>query len=148
MVAERPMHPAGAQGQAEPEMMRSVPRPPVGGVGEETRMPYSSRERAWFLVLAVAGFAGLNGVFLWAVVARAELVLSALQNPVAAAFVVEAFVLVGVLAYLLNRWRVSQVHWGWFVLLALVGGIVFALPVVLLWSGQRTQRTQAGGVAR
>jgi hypothetical protein len=95
---------------------------------------YSSRERLWLVVLALTGLAGLNGVFVWAVLARPEALGSALANPVAAAFIIEALVLVGVLAYLMARWRVSTVHWAWFVVLALVGGIVFALPVVLLWS--------------
>jgi hypothetical protein len=98
---------------------------------------YSARERFWLWTVALVGFAGLNGVFLWAMLTRPETMLSALQNPVAAAFIVEAFVLVGVLAYLLARWKVSQVHWGWFILLSLIGGIAFALPVVLLWSQRR-----------
>ena len=105
---------------------------------------YSARERIWLTVLAVAGAAGLNGVFVWAVLARPDALTSALTNPVAAAFIVEAFVLVGALAYLLARWRVSTVHWAWFVVLSLLGGIAFALPAVLLWS-TRDSSPQAAG---
>jgi hypothetical protein len=100
-------------------------------------MPYTRRERLFLALLAICGFAGLNGVFVWAVASRPEALTSALRNPVAAAFMAEALVLVGVLAYLLARWRLIRMHWGWFVLLSLVGGIAFALPVALLWrSGQ------------
>ncbi len=104
---------------------------------------YSARERFWLAVLAVAGFGGLNGAFVWAMLVHPEMALSAYQNPVSAAFMVEAFILVGVLAYLLRRWRVSTVNWVWFVLLSLLGGIAFSLPVVLLWTERRSSRTES-----
>jgi len=94
---------------------------------------YTKREQVFLAILAFIGVAGLNGVFLWAVLRRPEALSSALTNPIAAAFIAEAFILVGVLAYFLARWRLSRVHWAWFVLLSLVGGLVFALPVALLW---------------
>lgn len=100
-------------------------------------MEYTARERFWLWALACLGFFGANGVFVWALVARPETLMSALRNPVAAAFIVEALVLVGVLAYLLTRWGVTRVHWTWFVLLSLVGSIAFALPVALLWGSRR-----------
>ena len=76
-------------------------------------------------------------MFLWAAFARPDVLWAAMSNPVSAAFIVEALVMTGVLAYLLTRWRASRVHWAWFVVLALVGGLAFALPVVLLWSERR-----------
>jgi hypothetical protein len=57
----------------------------------------------------------------------------AIRNPVAAAFIVEALLLVWVFAYLLRKWGVSQLHPLWFVILSLIGSIAFALPVALLW---------------
>lgn len=99
-------------------------------------MDYTARERTWLCLLAIASAGGLNGVFLWAVVRQPGALWSAFQNPVAAAFIAEALVLTGVLAYLLGRWRVSRVHWGWFVALSLAGGLAFAIPVVLLWRGR------------
>jgi hypothetical protein len=105
-------------------------------------MEYSPQERVWLGVLALVGGAGLNGVFLWALLVHPTWVSDALRNPVALAFVLEALVMVGVLAYLLGRWQVSRVHWAWFTLLALAGGIAFALPVVLLWRGNNERRTR------
>ena len=93
---------------------------------------YTARERAWLSVLALAGLLGLNGVFIYGVVTDPASVRDALANPVAAAFIVEALVLTGVLAYLLRRWGVTTLHWAWFVLASLIGGLAFALPVVLL----------------
>lgn len=97
-------------------------------------MEYTKAERLGLVIIGVVGLAGVNGVFLWAVLSEPQALSSALRNPVAAAFMAEAFVLVGVLAYFLARWRVSRVHWAWFVALSFLGGIIFALPVVLLWS--------------
>lgn len=90
--------------------------------------------------LAFIGGAGLNGVFLWGLQAHPEWMSSALRNPIAVAFVIEAFLMVGMLAYLLRRWQVSRVHWVWFICLALLGGVAFALPVVLLWGGRSRPR--------
>ncbi len=59
--------------------------------------------------------------------------MSALENPVSAAFIIEAFLLMGALSYLLTKWRVARLHWGWFIVLSLLGSMGFALPLVLLW---------------
>lgn len=103
-------------------------------------MPYSARERLWLWILAILGFAGLNGAFLWALITRPDAAFAVMRDPVAAAFIVEALVMVGVLGYLFTRWKVSSVHWLWFVLLSLAGGLAFAVPVVLLWTDRRRQR--------
>ena len=94
---------------------------------------YSPRERRWLWTLAVVGALGLNSAFLYGLLLRPELVTAAMTNPVALAFIVEALVLMGVFAYLLDKWGVSRLHWGWFVALSLGGSMAFALPVVLLW---------------
>ena len=68
-----------------------------------------------------------------------------MSNPVAAVFIIEALVLMGVFAYLLEKWSVTRLHWGWFVALSLAGGMAFALPVVLLWgSGGKNERSSIG----
>lgn len=97
---------------------------------------YTPRERWWLWTLAVVGALGLNGAFLYGLFLRPELLTAALTNPVALAFIIEALVLMGVFAYLLDKWGVSRLHWGWFVVLSLGGGMAFALPVVLLWKGR------------
>jgi hypothetical protein len=58
---------------------------------------------------------------------------------VALAFVAEALLLVPLLAYLFTRWRVSTLGWGWFVGFSLVGGLLFAVPAVLLLSRRSPQ---------
>lgn len=106
------------------------------------RTRYSPRERFWLWTLACVGVAGINGVFIHAVLFRPETVRATMTNPLAAAFVVEALVLAGVLAYLLDKWNVSRLHWGWFVVLSLLGGIAFALPIALLWPAPARAETR------
>lgn len=94
---------------------------------------YTTRERFWLQVLAVVGFVGVNGAFIYGLLFEPSALKSALTNPISAAFVVEALILVGVWAYLLRKWRVTRIAWGWFVLLSVIGSMAFALPVALLW---------------
>jgi hypothetical protein len=131
----------------------SVTRAPVGkvivgarrggaGMTERGIVEYTSRERLALIVIAAVGLIALNGVFIYGVFFHAELITDAIKNPIACAFVVEALVLTGVLAYLLAKWGVSRVHWGWFVVLSLAGGLAFALPVVLLITERQVARGQ------
>jgi len=95
-------------------------------------MTYSLRERFWLWFAGIAGLFGLNAAFLFGV-AHPEILREALENPVSLAFILEAFVLLGLLAYLLPKWGLVRLHWIWLVVLALIGSLAFALPVALLW---------------
>ncbi len=106
--------------------------------------PFSPRERLSLMALATFGFAGLNGAFLYGLLARPGALAAALANPVSAAFVIEALVMTGVLAWLFVRCGLSRLHWGAFVLLALAGGIAFAVPVALLFGKGRLSETPSG----
>ncbi len=94
---------------------------------------YSPRERLALMIVGAIGLVGLNGVFIYALVARPDLLRAALANPVSLAFIVEALILMVMLAYLFAKWKVARAPGGWFVILALVGGLVFAVPAILLW---------------
>lgn len=94
---------------------------------------YTLRERFWLWMLCLFGFVAANGVFVYGLLLQPDALAAAMANPIAAAFIIEALVLVGVFAYLLRKWGVSRLSWGWFVVLSLLGSMAFALPVVLLW---------------
>ena len=94
---------------------------------------YTSTERFWLAALGVFGFLAVNGAFVYGLLFQPDALTAAMTNPLAAAFIAEALVLVGVLAYLFERWGVSRLGWGWFVFLSLLGSIAFAIPVVLLF---------------
>lgn len=108
---------------------------------------YTPRERFWLWTVAVVGAVGLNGAFVYGVFFQPGALAEAMANPVSLAFMAEAWVLVGLLAYLLTRWGVGRLGWGWFVLLSFLGGIAFALPVVLLWPGKKASTGPEGAPA-
>ena len=94
---------------------------------------YTPTERFWLAALGVFGFIVVNGAFVYGMLFQPDALTAAWTNPIAAAFMVEAMVLVGVFAYLFERWEVSRLGWGWFVFLSLLGSMAFAIPVVLLF---------------
>lgn len=100
-------------------------------------MQYSRVERFWLLLLGAVGLLGINGVFLWSLYARPVAVREALANPLALAFGIEAMLLVVTLAWLLRKWGLTRLGWGWFVVLSLVGSLAFAIPVALLLPRRR-----------
>lgn len=108
-----------------------------------TPIEYTSLERSLLWTLAAVGFVGINGVFLYGAVVEPAALYEAMTNPVAAAFMAEAMILMLAFAYLLGRWGVARLGWAWFVVLSLLGSMLFALPVVLLW--KRERRAEEGG---
>ena len=71
------------------------------------RIVYSGRERLWLSALALFTFFGINGAFVYGLLHR-DVLQAALANPLALAFILEALLLVGVLAYLLRKWDVAE----------------------------------------
>lgn len=97
---------------------------------------YTPTERFFLWTLCAVSFVLVNGAFLYGAVFRPGAMAEAMANPVAAAFMAEAGLLVVAFAYLLGRWGVSRLSWRWFVALSLIGSMGFALPLVLLWGGK------------
>lgn len=97
------------------------------------RIEYSPAERFWLWALAAFGFLAVNGAFMYGVFVRPEILAQAQRNPLSMAFVVEALLLVAALAYLLPKWGVTRMPWGWFVVLSLAGSLAFSLPLALMW---------------
>ena len=82
-----------------------------------------------FLVLAVVGFVGPNGVFLYYAFADYAVVAAAQSNPVAAAFIGEALFLMVLLAWLLHRQLPDTKRWLEFVGASLLGSLAFSVPL-------------------
>lgn len=79
---------------------------------------------------------------MYGVLFQPDAMMVALTNPIALAFMVEALVLMGVFAYLLTKWALIKLHWGWFILLSLLGSMAFALPIALLWRHRVSEPVQ------
>ena len=97
---------------------------------------YTRRERIGLMAFGLVGFLGLNSLFIYAVVTRPQAMWEALENPVSLVFIIEAFMLLGLFAYLFGKWRVSGIGWKAFVVLSLLGSMAFAVPVALLCRGK------------
>lgn len=93
---------------------------------------WSPGERRGLILFAVLGMAVVNGAFLWSLFAEGDLLGEAMRNPLALAFIIEAFALVFLLGWLLRRQGMTRVTILQFFLLSMVGSLAFSLPVALL----------------
>ena len=93
---------------------------------------YSRKDRMWLIATAIVGFVGLNGAFLYGMT-KPGVFAQAMTNPISLAFIADLMIVFAWLAYLLRKWGVNRLGWGWFVALSFLSGIAFSLPIVLLW---------------
>ena len=100
--------------------------------------PRSSRPALW--ALALVGLLGLNGVFVYYLLVRPDVVAAAQQNPVSLVFMAEAFVLVGFGAWTIARLGLRRPGWLAFVVLSVVGSLAFSVPAFLLWHLRKGER--------
>lgn len=99
---------------------------------------YSEKERRALVFVGAIGLLLINTVFLYCLFFAPETILDSLKNPVSLVFIGETFLMLGLLSYLLEKWKVIAISWKWFVVLSLLGSMAFALPMALLWSRKKT----------
>lgn len=83
----------------------------------------------WLLAIAGAGFLVPNGVFMVWLFREWNGFAAVMANHLAVAFVLDAFVAMGLLAWSFAKRPIGPVRWPWFVLLSLLGGLGFSLPL-------------------
>jgi hypothetical protein len=93
---------------------------------------FTKQQRIWLWVVAIVGLAGPNGLFLYYAVYRGTDFSTAMNNPITKAFMLDGFGAMAILAYLFARWRVGRLSWIWFVVLSLIGGLMFSIPAFVL----------------
>jgi hypothetical protein len=93
--------------------------------------PFSPAESQALAILAAAGFLVPNGIFVYFAVTDSALLLAALANPIAAVFIVEAFFLTALFAWLLGRDGSHRPSALGFVILSLLGSLAFSVPLTL-----------------
>jgi hypothetical protein len=103
-------------------------------------LTFSSRSRAFLLLVSILGFTVPNGVFLWFAFTQFSAISTTLTDPVALVFIVEAFVLMFLLAWLVHR---SGARPGWlaFIVMSLIGSLAFSVPA-WLWLASRETSSQ------
>ena len=80
-------------------------------------------------LLALFGLVVPNGLFLYWLFYEYDGLVRVLQNKLAIAFIVDAFLTMGLLAYSFAKNPPGRVGWHWFVVLSLLGGLGFSLPL-------------------
>lgn len=110
--------------------------------GPAKRMkPLSSTAEKLLLALAVFGFIGPNGCFVYYALVDFGRVIGALSNPIALVFIAEAFALMFLMAWLLHHWGWRRPGWGGFIVMSLVGSLLFSVPLCL-YLASRAAREQ------
>lgn len=83
-------------------------------------------------LLSAFGFFGLNGVFLYYALLRPDVMTAAQQNPISLVFIVEAFVMVAFVAWLIAKLDLKRPGWLAFVVMSIIGSLAFSVPFFLL----------------
>ena len=96
----------------------------------------------WLLVIALFGLVVPNGLFLYWVLADFTSIADVVADRLAIAFIIDAFMAVGLLAYLFAARPLGPVKWYWFVILSLIGGLGFASPL-FTWLNRRATSVSA-----
>ena len=88
------------------------------------------------LAIALFGLIVPNGLFLYWLLYEYAGLANVAQNKLALAFILDAFLVLGLLAYYFARNPLGKVKWYWFVMLSIFGGLGFSLPLYC-WLNKR-----------
>ena len=91
----------------------------------------SRTETRILAALAIFGFLIPNGVFVYSSITNQEAVEAAFANPISSVFIVEAFFLMFLFAWLLKKAKVEKPTGLVFIIMSLVGSMVFSVPAAL-----------------
>ena len=80
------------------------------------------------LLIALFGLLVPNGLFLYWLFYEYDGLANVIQNKLAIAFILDAFLSLGLLAYYFANKPIGRIKWYWFVALSLLGGLGFSIP--------------------
>jgi hypothetical protein len=83
----------------------------------------------WLLLVALLGLVVPNGFFVYWLVFEFHGLGAVLQDKLALAFILDVTLALAVLTVYFARRPVGAVRWHWFVVLSLIGGLGFSLPL-------------------
>jgi len=90
------------------------------------------------LLIALFGLLVPNGLFLYWLFYEYDGLAHVLQNKLAIAFIIDAFLSLGLLAYYFASRPIGRIKWYWFVVLSLLGGLGFSIPFYW-WLNKRNE---------
>jgi hypothetical protein len=102
----------------------------------------SLNDRSFFVLIIIALFGLIvpNGLFLSWLFTEYNGIGPVLDNHLALAFIIDAFMVMILLAVYFARKPIGRLRWHWFVVLSLVGGLGFSLPLYW-WLNARSAQT-------
>ena len=92
----------------------------------------------WLLVAALFGLVVPNGLFVMWLLTEFDGIGAMLSNRLALAFMLEAMLMLVLLAVYFARHPPGPIRWPWFVVLSLLGGLGFGLPI-FFWLNTRNR---------
>ena len=88
----------------------------------------------WLVAVALFGLFVPNGIFVYWLVTEFKGFGAVVENKLALAFIIEAFLVLGILAVYFAQNPIGRVKWYWFVVLSLIGGLGFGIPFYYWWN--------------
>lgn len=110
---------------------------------ESSIVPFSRLTECLLLLLAMVGLVGINGLFLTQFYYNPDAMLSAWRDPIAGVFIVEAFLLMFLAAWLVRRLQIRNPGWIWFIILSLLGTLLFSVCLYLYLASRRARQLAA-----
>ena len=92
----------------------------------------------WLVLVALFGLFVPNGIFVYWLLTEFDGVGGVIANKLALAFIIEAFLVLGIMSYYFARNPIGPVPWYWFVVLSLIGGLGFGIPFYY-WLNKRAE---------
>jgi len=102
--------------------------------------PFTSTQERILLALAIFGLIVPNGIFLYGSLVAPAALHAALSNPVALVFITEAFVLMFLIAWVIRHLGFRSPGWPAFVLMSLLGSMVFSVPAFLYIASRNARK--------
>jgi len=102
--------------------------------------PTPRQASAWLLVLALFGFVVPNGLFIYWFFVEYQGVAAVLQDKLAVAFILDAFLALGYLCVYFAHRPIGSVRWQWFAVLTIAGGLGCSLPLYYWLNARRPDR--------
>lgn len=89
------------------------------------------------LLVAIFGLLVPNGIFIYWLLNDFNSISDITNNGLALAFIIEAFAVMFFMAYWFAKNPPGKVKWYWFIVLSLIGGIGFSIPM-FWWLNKRS----------
>jgi uncharacterized membrane protein len=89
------------------------------------------------LLIALFGLFVPNGIFIYWMLTEFNSMSDFFTNRLALGFILEAFLVLGMLTYYFAKNPIGKFKWPWLVVFSLIGGLGFGLPFYY-WLNKRT----------